>query len=837
MQGVRGRGHLRAREGAKHVQGGGGGASASTGGGEASARSAGSRICEHGRQRTSARSAGGRRSASTGGSEASARSAGEGASASTGGGEASARRAPAYPGSALATPRPRSRLRSRSSRSSTTSRTPARRTIRCNNIPRRSCRAPPQIHPFLVLDLSTATARKAFSRPRRLRCQSTTIKTPLVIGLHFRDPASGASLPSLPAPRASRSVAPPRADPSSYPTPRSPSVARWRRSSPRARPRASAPWSPPRATPRIPRGTTTTRARAPRRRRRARGRVPPRAPPRGGSRRARAPPGVRAAAARAPSRRPGVAVGRRGLGRVVGPPPRRNGRRRPLRRNPPPRGDEKKKEAEASPDASSGMTLGSPAPPTPPPSPRLPSPSSGNPLDPPRGRAARPTSAPPSAPPPAPPPSRAPARQPPCEDSSARWPTPIHRRVLRLSSDDSAASSGLRRRVSFVVGRRSDDDDDLFVESTSSLRFADLEGALVRVAVAADDPNATRRGVEKLLRRLEASRNVARTRRRRRGVRRGIREAREAARAEGGGERARRGRERNGPGDEDETSPGDEAASCGAVPGDGDRNVGRRRRERRRNGASSRPQRPRMPRRPRRPRRRRSRRRLDRRRERAALDARRRGGPLCRTRAGRGERRHRSSLGGRRGVCRRRRGRRARVAPRLRGAELGAGRGLRAAGYAPRRRRRARAARFRQKYRTPVLGMMTGGTIYTSLARELGSERGEKKRLSFASIITGATRATRGQTHGTIPNAEQSSRVRLVKETPIKKETKTETVALELPTMNVAPRSRWRCLARELQSHFPSARARHASPFRSLPPPTRPPPRGPWTRRTAGWIP
>ena len=50
-------------------------------------------ICEHGRQRSSARSAGARASASTGGSEASARSAGAPRSASTGGCEARARSA------------------------------------------------------------------------------------------------------------------------------------------------------------------------------------------------------------------------------------------------------------------------------------------------------------------------------------------------------------------------------------------------------------------------------------------------------------------------------------------------------------------------------------------------------------------------------------------------------------------------------------------------------------------------------------------------------------------------------------------------------------------------
>ena len=74
VQGVRGREHLRAREGAKPVQGvRGSRVSASTGGGEASARSAGARA-----------------SASTGGCEASARSAGAPRSASTGGGEKSA---------------------------------------------------------------------------------------------------------------------------------------------------------------------------------------------------------------------------------------------------------------------------------------------------------------------------------------------------------------------------------------------------------------------------------------------------------------------------------------------------------------------------------------------------------------------------------------------------------------------------------------------------------------------------------------------------------------------------------------------------------------------------
>ena len=120
------------------------------------------------------------------------------------------------------------------------------------------------------------------------------------------------------------------------------------------------------------------------------------------------------------------------------------------------------------------------------------------------------------------------------------------------------------------------------------------------------------------------------------------------------------------------------------------------------------------------------------------------------------------------------------------------------------------------------------------VSRESGSERGEKKRLSFASIITGATRATRGQTHGTIPNAEQSSRV-VWKGNPIKKNQNRNRGATNFQLKYLLDSTRR--LARELQSHFPNARARHASPFRSLPPPTRPPPRGPWTRRTAGWIP
>ena len=246
----------------------------------------------------------------------------------------------------------------------------------------------------------------------------------------------------------------------------------------------------------------------------------------------------------------------------------------------PPRGDEKKKEAEASPDpdASSGMTLGSPATPrSSPPSPASPSPSSGNPSS---GtllewdgasdvgssvgsasRAAAVSSA------------GATAAMRRLERAMAH---PIHRRVLRLSSDDSAASSDSAAGYRSSSEEEDDDDDDLFVESTSSLRFADLEGALVRVAVAADDPNATRRGVEKLLRRLEASRNIARSRRRRRGVRRGIREAREAARAMEAAEAMEAEEERRGGGDEERNVPGDE-----------DRNVGRRRRERRKDGASS----------------------------------------------------------------------------------------------------------------------------------------------------------------------------------------------------------------------------------------------------------
>ena len=108
----------------------------------------GSGICEHRRQRahckggarasactgeSEAGKEGGQRSATTGGGEASARSAGARASASTGGGEAGTRRALAYPGSPPATPA-RSRLRSRSSRSSMTWRTRARRTIRFNDI-------------------------------------------------------------------------------------------------------------------------------------------------------------------------------------------------------------------------------------------------------------------------------------------------------------------------------------------------------------------------------------------------------------------------------------------------------------------------------------------------------------------------------------------------------------------------------------------------------------------------------------------------------------------------------------------------------------------------------
>ena len=110
-------------------------ASASTGGSDTTARSAGARASAcTGESEAGARSAGAQRSATTGGGEASARSAGARASASTGGGEAGTRRALAYPGSALATPRPRSRLRSRSSRSSMTWRTRARRTIRFNDI-------------------------------------------------------------------------------------------------------------------------------------------------------------------------------------------------------------------------------------------------------------------------------------------------------------------------------------------------------------------------------------------------------------------------------------------------------------------------------------------------------------------------------------------------------------------------------------------------------------------------------------------------------------------------------------------------------------------------------
>ena len=129
VQGVRGLWHLRAREAAKRVQG--------------------VRRREHLRAREAAKPVQGVR----GLSDLRAREAAKPLQGVRGlsdlqareGGEAGARSALALPASTLATPSPQSHLRSRSRRSSSTSRTRARRTIRCNDI----LESKPARHPFL----------------------------------------------------------------------------------------------------------------------------------------------------------------------------------------------------------------------------------------------------------------------------------------------------------------------------------------------------------------------------------------------------------------------------------------------------------------------------------------------------------------------------------------------------------------------------------------------------------------------------------------------------------------------------------------------------------------